>query len=93
MAVVVVEELTEHRFKVMAAEDEYPVEALASDGADERSANALARGARTWVRMIRAPSARKTSSKLDENLASRSRMRNLTGCARTASWKVRFLAC
>ena len=58
-----------------------------------RSANALARGARTGVRMIRMPSERNTSSKLAVNLASRSRIRNVTGRARSASSNDRFLAC
>ena len=44
----------------------------------KRSAKALARGARTGVRMMRILSVRKTSSKLAVNLASRSRTRNRT---------------
>src|SRR5438105_15951960 len=49
-----------------------------------RSANALARGARTGVKITSAPSLRNTSSKLPVNLESRSRIRNRTGCFASA---------
>ena len=58
-----------------------------------RSAMALARGARTGVRMIRMPSDRKTSSKLAVNLASRSRMSHLAGTGRSASAQASWRAC
>jgi hypothetical protein len=44
----------------------------------KRSAKALA--PRIGVRMVRMPSEAKASSKLEVNLASRSRIRSLTGC-------------
>src|SRR3989337_30753 len=56
-----------------------------------RSAKALARGARIGVRMTRTPSVRNTSSNGTENLASRSRSRNLTSPSRSSI--ARFLAC
>jgi transposase len=59
----------------------------------KRSAKAFARGALVGVRMMRMPSARKTSSKLEVNLVSRSRIKNLTGWTRSSSAMVRFLAC
>jgi len=60
---------------------------------DDRSAKALARGARTGVRMIWIRSEPKTSSKLAVNLASRSRTRNLIGRARSVSSMLRLRAC
>jgi hypothetical protein len=58
-----------------------------------RSAKALACGARTGVRMIRIRSERKASSKLAVNFTSRSRTSNRTGAARSASTMVRLRAC
>jgi hypothetical protein len=58
-----------------------------------RSAKAFARGARTGVRITRMPSGRKTSSKLAVNLASRSRIKNLTAFVRLASTSDRLRAC
>ena len=67
--------------EVTAAEDEHPLEALAPFGAD----HALAEGVRprglTGVLTTLAPSAAKTASKEAVNLASRSRMRNVTAFA------------
>jgi carbamate kinase len=57
-------------------DDQDAVEEFAADGADEGSAIALARGARTGVLMILTLMAVKTVSKAAVNLASRSRMRN-----------------
>jgi hypothetical protein len=84
MAVVVVEVLGENDLEVAATEDEQTVQALPADVANESSATALARGARTGVLMIRMPSAAKTASKAEVNFASRSRIKNLTGVGRHA---------
>ena len=62
-------------FEMASPEDEDPVEAFASDGADPASASALAWGARMGVRIAVMCSARKTSSKARVNLVSRSRIR------------------
>ena len=85
VAVVVLDVLVDDGLEMSTTEDEHPVQAFTPDGADEAFGEGLARGARIGVRMIRMPSERKTSSKLDVNLVSRSRIRNLTGRARWAS--------
>lgn len=59
----------------------------------KRSAKALARGARTGVRITSVPSLRNTSSKVPENLASRSRIKNRIGYFASARSPVRFRAC
>ena len=61
---------------VAPIDDETAVEEFASDGADEASAMALARGARTGVRTIWMLVQGKTASKAAVNLEPRSRMRN-----------------
>jgi hypothetical protein len=57
-----------------------------------RSQMALARGALMGVRTTRTPSVANTSSKGPQNLASRSWMRNRSGCVRSSRWKAKFLA-
>ena len=59
----------------------------------KRSAIALARGARTGVRMILILMAVKTASKAAVNLASRSRMRNRNRCPASSRSMVRLRAC
>ncbi len=59
----------------------------------QRSANALAFGARNGVRMISMPSLWKTSSKARLNLLSRSRIRNRIGCRRSGSDQASCRAC
>src|SRR5512132_2202914 len=56
--------------------DQYVVETLRRTVPTHRSANALAFGDWTGVRMTWTPSVRNTSSNGPENLASRSRIRN-----------------
>jgi len=55
--------------------DQDAVEEFATQAADEGLGDALARGARTGVRMMSTPRAVKTTSNPAVNLASRSRMR------------------
>ena len=75
------------------AQNKHSIEALAPEVPTERSAKALALGARTGVRMVLMPSDLKTASKLEVNLASRSKIRNLTGWVRSVSSMLRFRAC
>jgi len=67
MLVVVDQVLGQDPFEVPAAEDQHPVGALTSDGADEALGIGVARGALIGMRTIRMPSALKTSSKLEVN--------------------------
>jgi hypothetical protein len=93
VGVVVPDVLMDDDFEMLTTEDEHPVQTFTPAVPTNRSAKALARGALTGVRMIRTPSALRTSSKLAVNLASRSRIRNLTDCVRWDSSKLKFLAC
>src|ERR1700688_3393419 len=89
MGVAAIDVLRRDGFELAPLKDQHRVETLAADRADEsnRSAKALARGARTGVRMILFRLERKTSSKLDVNFASRPRTRSLTGLPRSrAPW-------
>src|SRR5437773_1801128 len=74
--------LVEDGGEVSFAGDEHPVEAFASGGADQRSAYALARGARGGVLMTSTPAAVNTVSKTAVNFASRSCSRNRRSSAR-----------
>jgi hypothetical protein len=85
VAVVVLDVLVDDGFKVTSAYDEPAIDALPANEATNRSAKALARGARIGARMVRMPWEQKTSSKLAVNLVSRSLIRNLTGRPRWAS--------
>ena len=71
--VVVARELAKHECGMPLVDDQHSVEEFAADAADERSAIALARGARTGVLMMPTSMAAKTASKAAVNLASRSR--------------------
>src|SRR5713226_9015784 len=93
MTVVVVDVDAEHLLELSPADDQDPVEAVAADGADQRSANAFACGARNGVRMISTPSLRKTSSKARLNLLSRSWIRNRADVARSESDQASCRAC
>ena len=93
MGVVVVEVLDEYGLEVAAAQDEKPIEALSTYGADEAFGDGVRRGARTGVLMIRMPSATKTASKEKVNLVSRSRIKNLAGDVRSVIPKQKFRAC
>ena len=91
--VVVDDVVGQDGFQMAAAQNQHPVEALASDGADEAFGEGVEPGARTGVRMVLMPSDPKTSSKLEVNLASRSRIQDWTGWGRSASTMLRFRAC
>src|SRR5665213_1953991 len=93
VAVVVLDVLVDDSFEMSTTEDEHPVQAFTPDGTNEALGEGVCSGARIGVRMVRMPSERNTSSKLVVNLVSRSRIRNLTGCARWASSQDRLLAC
>ncbi len=69
--------LGEYDLQVTTAEDEHPVEARASNGAEHALADGVGRGAGTGVLMMLARSAAKTASRQAVNLVSRSRMWNL----------------
>jgi hypothetical protein len=85
VAGVVVDVFVDHSFEVSTTEDEHPVETFTSDSPDKALGEGVGRGALTGDRTMRTPGALKTSSKLAVNLASRSRIKNLTGRARWAS--------
>ena len=72
LAVVVVDVGVEHPLELAAPDDQQPVEALVSAVRTQRSANALAFGARIGVLTMSAPSVRKTSSNAALNFESRS---------------------
>src|SRR5665213_720714 len=91
--VVMLDELGEHAFEVTRVSDEQPIEALATGGANESLGEYVARGARTGVLMTRAPMLRMISSKGPTNLASRSRIKNLTKRPSSSSVIVRLRAC
>jgi hypothetical protein len=93
VAVVVGHVLGQDVFEISTAEDEHPVEALTTNRPDEPLGECI--DPRCSDRYADDPdaSALKTSSKLEVNLASRSRMRNLTGWTRSTTAMVRFLAC
>src|SRR5450756_1709319 len=93
MSVVVINELAEDRFELRAMEHKHRVEHSRRAVPTNNSPNAFAPGDRMGVRMIRAPSARNTSSKLAVNLVSRSRIKNFVGRARSARTKLRLRAC
>jgi hypothetical protein len=65
--------------QMASTEDQHPVEALATNSADEALIERIGPWSLGRLRMVRMCSDRKTSSKLEVNLASRSRIRNLTG--------------
>ena len=77
--VVVGDVLGQNSVQMSVAENQHPIKALTPDGADEALGEGIARGALTGLRMMRIPSALKTSSKLVVNLVSRSRIKSLTG--------------
>ena len=68
---------TEHPIEMPTSVDEDVVQAFRADVLMNRSAKALALGARIGVRMTRTSSVRNTSSNGPENFASRSCRRNL----------------
>ena len=85
--------LGQNLLEMAPTEDEEPIEALSADGPDEALRNAFARGDRIGVLMVLTPSVRKTSSKPEVNLVSRSRMRNLTDRERSVRSWLRLRAC
>src|SRR5438874_13570015 len=98
MRIVVVDVDAKDTFKLSAAADQEPVEAVAGQSRQsrrtvptQRSANAFACGARKGVRMISTPSLRKTSSKARQNLLSRSWIRKRV--ARSESDQASCRAC
>ena len=93
MAVVMIDIHGQERLQLTPVEDQHPVETLAADRADEALGEGVGPWAPTGVRMIRIRSDRNTSSKLVVNLVSRSRTKNRTGRARSASIMVRLRAC
>ena len=93
VSVVMGDVLGQDAFEVATTEDQRSVEALSADGADGAFGEGVGSGSSDGVRMMRTHSALKTSSKLEVNLASRSRTRNRTGSTQSSSAMVRFLAC
>ena len=82
----------QHSLEVAAAEDQQPVETLAADGVNEAlRVGVFACGARigVWITLI--PSLRKTSSKAEVNLLSRSWIRKRSRSKMPE--KLRFRAC
>jgi hypothetical protein len=75
LRVVVGEVVAERPVEMTPTEDEGPVKAFTSEGADPSFGEGVALGARTGVRMAAMPSAAKTASKLLVYLASRSLIR------------------
>ena len=92
MGVVMLDVVSEHGLQMAATEDERTVEAFTPQGADHAQM-ALARGAWIGVFTTLTPSAVNTVSKEVVNLVSRSRMRNLTSLASSASVIERLRAC
>lgn len=74
-------------------ENEQPVEALGSDGADPSFAEGVGTRRPDGDADNPKTSVANTSSKEPQNLASRSWMRNRSGCARWSRWNMKFLAC
>ena len=72
VSVVVLNVDAQNMVELFSARDQEPVEAVAANGPDPRSANAFAFGARNGVRMSSISSLRKTSSKARLTLLSRS---------------------
>src|SRR5437762_3423858 len=100
MRIVVVDGDAKDTFKLSAAADQEPVEAVAGQSRQsrrtvptQRSANAFACGARNGVRMISTPSPLKTVSKARLNLLSRSWIRNRAGIGRSQSDQANCRAC
>ena len=82
---------TEHPIEMPSSVDEDVVQAFRADVLMNRSAKALALGARIGVRMTWTSSVRNTSSNGPENFVSRSCKRNLIAVSRSSM--ARFLAC
>ncbi len=82
-----------HVLELAPAEDEQPVEALATDAATQRSACAFAFGACTGVRITAIPSLWKTWSKPPPNLESRSWISKRSGCCGSSIVISRLRAC
>jgi hypothetical protein len=78
---------------VAAAEDQDPVEALASQAPDPTLGVCLRLRRPHGVRITQTPSDWNTWSKARVNVLSRSRMRKRTGCSRSASVIIRLRAC
>ena len=91
--VVVREILGEHDLEVAAVEDKESVQALPADGTDESLGDRVGAGRLDRGLDNRMPSAAKTASKEQANLASRSRIKNLIGVERSTSSKQTFGAC
>ena len=81
MAIVVLDIKLQDAKKLPPPGDQEVVQALLAYGANQRSATALALGARIGVWMTSAPTARQMSSKARVNLLSRSWIRNRTAVA------------
>src|ERR1035441_2261526 len=92
-SVVMLDEHLEHALKVTLASDEQQSRHSRRAVPTNRSANALARGARTGVLMTRAPIEVMTSSKRPTNLVSLSRIKNLTALPSSSSVIARLRAC
>ena len=92
VVLVVSDVLDQYLLEMLAPENEDPIGALSADGADEPFGERV-RGDRTGVLMTLMPSVRNTSSKLEVNLVSLSRMVNVADWQRAVRSKLRFLAC
>lgn len=91
--VIVSNVLGQHLLEMTVSEDEGRSRHSWRTVPTNRSANAFAPADRTGVLMTLMPSVRRTSSKLDVNFVSLSRMRNLAGRDRPVMSKVRMRAC
>src|SRR5947207_14446201 len=92
-AVVVTDVDAEDLVELAAADDQYPVEALAVNTAHPALHEAFAFGARTGVRMTLMFSLSRRASKARGNFASRSWIRNRTCRSRSSSSMSRLRAC
>lgn len=85
--------LGEDLAQVAGVHDEDPVQDFTAYAADPRSMIAFIRGACGAVSRTRIPSARKTSSNIAVNFASRSRIKNVKPPVRSPNSRIRFRAC
>src|SRR5918996_3576077 len=89
VAVVVRDLALEDALEMATAEDEDAIQALRRSVPTNRSANAVARGARIGVRTTSTPSEANTSSKPPAYFESRSRMRKRNGKGSRSTTRLR----
>lgn len=93
VVVVMSDVLDQCLLELLAPEDEDPIGALSADGADEPFGERVRSWRSNGVLMTLMPSVRNTSSKLEVNLVSRSRMMHVADWQRAVRSKLRFVAC